>query len=293
MKRLVVNADDFGMAEGINEGILEAHLNGILTSATLLANGEAFDSAVAGARNAPRLGVGVHLNLTQGRPIADPAEVSSLVHHRGQFFRSPFALLRGILSRTVRLAEIDRELAAQIERVRDAGIEITHLDGHMHVQMLPGVFQIVLKLAKRCGIRGVRCAREQTTDLWGMLRRKRNAAAPILGQYVRSRALALVARGAERQLREAGLAFPRRFYGIMQTGFLDESELGVILRGLAEGTSELMCHPGYANHTVPPGVTRLVEERQRELEALTGREARKLVAELGIQLINYHEVLSA
>lgn len=289
MKRLVVNADDFGMAEGINRGIAEAHQHGILTSATLVANGEAFDSAVAQACGHPRLGVGVHLNLTQGKPVCAPPQVPSLIDQQGRFFRGPLALLRSILLGTARLSEIERELAAQIEKVRNAGIDITHLDAHKHVHMLPGIFPSVVRLAKQHGIRGVRCALERPTGLWGVLRRKRSAAPAILRQYARSRALGLLARASGKQLREAGLVSPRYFYGIMQTGFLDEAELDAILRSVREGTSELMCHPGYADHALRPEITRLVAQRERELKALTRPETRKLLAELGIQLINYRE----
>src|SRR5574337_787269 len=127
MKQLVVNADDFGLTEGINRGILEAHRRGILTSTTLLANGAALESAVALAIESPQLGVGIHLNLTQGRPVSDPYRVPSLVDEGGCFFGGPASLARRILLGKVRPAEVEREFAAQIEKVRGAGLEMTHL----------------------------------------------------------------------------------------------------------------------------------------------------------------------
>ncbi len=285
MKRLVVNADDLGMAGSINEGILEAHRRGIVTSTTLLASGAAFEAAVAMARSAPKLGVGVHLNLTQGAPVADPAQVSSLLDGRGEFARPPAALLRGLLTGGVRLDEVERELSAQIEKVRAAGIAITHLDGHKHVHMLPRVFPVVLRLAKRYGIRAVRRARERQGGMWRLLGRKKSVG--IVKQSVKSRALNLMTRNSRALLRQAGLHFPMHFFGITQTGFLDPPELAALLRRIPEGTSELMCHPGCAGRDMDPKLTRLRAERQRELEALTRPEILELVSRLGIELIDY------
>lgn len=287
MKQLVVNADDFGMADSINGGILEAHRRGVVTSATLLANGAAFERAVAMTKTTPRLGVGVHLNLTQGRPISDPTSVGSLVNEKGEFFCQPPALLRGVISGRLRLAEVEREFSAQIEKVRATGIAITHLDGHKHVHMLPGIFPIVVRLAKSYGIAGVRWATERPPSLWALLRRNGHATATIVKQHVQSRTLALISMGARARLRQAGLRFPMHFYGITQTGFLDHEELGALLRNLPEGTSELMCHPGYADPAMDAEPTRLRAERQRELEALTRPETLQLVARLGIYLIDY------
>ena len=291
MKRLVVNADDFGLTQSTNQGILEAHRRGIVTSATLLATGAAFDSAVALALRSPKLGVGVHLNLTSGRPLCELSSISSLVNADDHFFGGPVELAQRILIGKVRLAEVERELAAQIEKVRGAGIAVTHLDGHKHVHMLPGVFPIVVRLARQHGIPGVRVAIERPVRLGPMLRRKASAARRIVTQYLRGRSLALLAMDCREQLRRAGIACPMYFYGIMQTGFLDGTELEAILWNLPEGTSELMCHPGYADSALRETGTRLVAQRERELEALTRPETWKLVGVLGIQLINYAELM--
>lgn len=293
MKRLVVNADDFGMADSINQGILEAHQRGIVTSTTLLANGAAFEEAVAIAKATPKLGVGVHLNLTQGRPVSDPASVTSLVDEEGEFARPPAALLRAVLAGSVRLGEVEREFAAQIEKVRDAGIAITHLDGHKHVHMLPRIFRIVVRLAKSYGITGVRWASEGRTGLWALLRWNRPAAATIVKQNAQSRSLALLAAGTRASLREAGLRSPTHFFGITQTGFLDDNVLSVILHNLPDGTSELMCHPGCADPALDATLTRLRAERQRELDALTHPETLHTVSRMGVELIDYRGLSQA
>jgi hopanoid biosynthesis associated protein HpnK len=290
MKRLVVNADDFGMADSINEGILEAHQHGIVTSTTLLANGSAFDAAVTMAKSAPKLGVGVHLNLTQGVPVADATRVPTLVT-RGEFARSPAALLRSLVSGRVRLDEVEHELSAQIEKVRAAGIAITHLDGHKHVHMLPQIFPVVLRVAKRYGIPAVRRATERSGGMWRLLGRKKSVG--VVKQSVQSRALNLMTRNSRSLLRQAGLHFPMHFYGTTQTGFLDQQELAALLRRIPEGTSELMCHPGSADRHMDPKLTRLRAERQRELEALTRPETLELVARLGIELIDYRGLVQS
>src|SRR5438309_3622641 len=160
MKKLIVTADDFGLTESVNQGIIEAHCRGIVTSTSLMANGGAFDDAVARAREAPGLGVGAHLNLTQGPPVTRATLVRSLVHRDGEMSIGPIALGKKIATGKVRLGEVELELRAQIEKILNAGIELTHFDGHKHIQLLPGVFDIVLKLAREYGTKGIRCAVE-------------------------------------------------------------------------------------------------------------------------------------
>src|SRR5262249_20914256 len=153
MRRLVVNADDFGLTVGVNDGILDAHEHGILTSASLFANAPATADAIRRARWHPSLGIGVHLALVDGAPVLPPADVPTLVTGDGRFRRSwkPFvaACLRGRVS----LVEVERELTAQIETIVAAGVLPTHLDTHKHVHAYPPIFAVVSRLAARFGIR--------------------------------------------------------------------------------------------------------------------------------------------
>lgn len=292
MKQLIVNADDFGLTESVNRGVLEAHRQGILTSATLMTNGAAFESAVALARAAPRLGVGVHLNLSEGRPVSEPGSVPSLVDERGAFYGSPARLLPRILLGELRLEEVERECRAQIERACRAGIEVTHLDSHKHVHMLPPIFPVVLRLAREYGI-GVRLGIERPIGFGRLLGRNGGAAGQLLKQYAAARALAALAIHFHEQLEQAAVQAPAHFYGIVQTGFLDRAELEAILWNLPEGSSELMCHPGYVDGALGQTPTRLVGQREKELEALTDPEIRNLVAFLSIQLIDYRHLAAA
>lgn len=292
-KRLIVNADDFGLTEKVNQAIVEGHQRGIITSTSLLANGAAFESAVALARLAPGLGVGVHLNLTEGRPISDPASIPSLVNEHGHFSSGPVALSARIMVGRVRLEEVEKELRAQIEKVLAAGIAPTHLDGHKHFHVLPPVFRIIMQLASDYGIRGVRCAAEPSARLGPLLRRNRASSAEILKQYLAGRALRFVSSGLKEELERAELSCPEYFYGVTQTGFLDAQSLEEILHSLPWGTSELMCHPGYVDTDLMRTPTRLLAQREVELHALTQPAIKELIVRLGIELITYRNLAEA
>src|SRR6516165_9853249 len=163
LKNLIVNADDLGWTEGVNRGIVDAHRKGLVTSSSLLANGHAFASALAAAQSNPQLGIGVHLNLSDGPPTAPAEEVRGLLNEVGELEEGPESLLLRIVSRSIAMQEVEREWDAQIHKVRRNGIEPTHLDGHKHVHMLPGLFEIALRLAKRHEIPAVRVAHEESS----------------------------------------------------------------------------------------------------------------------------------
>jgi hopanoid biosynthesis associated protein HpnK len=290
MKRLIVNADDFGLTTGVNQAIIDGHHRGLISSTSLLANGEAFESAVALARQGPQLGVGVHLNLTEGKPVAPASSSATLVNGQGLFARTPGSLWRAIILGRVSAAEIERELRGQIGKVLAAGIAPTHLDSHKHVHALPFLGSMVVKLAREYGIPAVRCVAERQPALGCLLRRYPRAIATILRQLLNSWTLAVVSKGLARQIRRAGLTCAMRFYGLTATGFLDEEVLREILSSLPDGTSELMCHPGFVDNDLRRMPTRLLEQREMEFQALTRPSLKLLVKDLGIQLVNYGDI---
>jgi chitin disaccharide deacetylase len=292
MKNLIVNADDLGWTEGVNRGIADAHRSGIVTSASLLANGSAFASGVEVARSTPGLGVGVHLNLSDGAPVATPELVTSLVNTRGEFEGGPESLLLRIAGRSLALHEVEQEWEAQIEKVRDAGIQPTHLDGHKHVHMLPGLFEIALRLAKRCGVGAIRVAHEESSLRAALSSGEELHTVAVLKQGVQARGLKLLARDAREQAGHAGVSTTDYFCGIAQTGEMTKDGVAQLLRSLPVGTTELMCHPGYADEALQNTPTRLQRSRQTELEILTDPEIRNLVASQGIRLIDYGLVAS-
>jgi hopanoid biosynthesis associated protein HpnK len=292
VKNLIVNADDLGWTEGVNRGIAEAHRHGIVTSASLLANGAAFASGVEVARSTPGLGVGVHLNLSDGAPVAARELVTSLVNDAGEFEGGPENLLLRIASRGLTHHEVEQEWEAQIEKVRDAGIQPTHLDGHKHVHMLPGLFELALRLAKRYEIGAIRVAHEASSLRAALSTGDELHSAAVLKQGVQARGLKLLARDAREQAERVGISTTDYFCGIAQTGEMTKEGVAQLLRNLPDGTTELMCHPGYADEALQNTPTRLQGSRQTELEILTDVEIRNLVASQGIRLIDYGLVAS-
>jgi hopanoid biosynthesis associated protein HpnK len=293
VKNLIVNADDLGWTEGVNRGIAEAHRSGIVTSASLLANGSAFAEAVELARGNPRLGVGVHLNLSDGAPVAGREAVPSLVSRAGQFAEGPESLLLKIAMRGLAPGEVEKEWEGQICKVRDAGVPVTHLDGHKHVHMLPGLFEIALRLAKRHRIGAIRVSHEASYLRTALSAGRELRASTVLKQGVQARGLKLLARDARDKAERAGITTADYFCGIAQTGNLTKKGLARLLRSLPEGTTELMCHPGYVDEQLRATATRLQGSREKEVEILTDTEIRNLVASQGIRLLDYGFVTSA
>jgi predicted glycoside hydrolase/deacetylase ChbG (UPF0249 family) len=287
LRNLIVNADDLGWTEGVNRGIAEAHRNGIVTSASLLANGAAFEAGVELARTMPALGVGVHLNLSDGAPVAPRELVTSLLNERGELEGRPESLLLRLARRSVLLEEVEREWDAQIQKVRDFEMQPTHLDGHRHVQMLPGLFETALRLAKRHGIAAVRISHEESSLRAALSTGAKQKGSVVMRQGVQARGLKLLAPDAREHAERAGIATADYFCGIAQTGELTREGILRLLEILPEGTTELMCHPGYVDADLAKSGTRLQASRQTELEILTDTGVRNLVASQGIRLIDY------
>lgn len=289
MKRLIVNADDFGFTRGVNAGILRAFQSGILTSATLMANGEAFDEAVEMALANPGLGVGCHLVAVGGRPVAPPAEIASLVDASGMLPRTLTDLLKLLMRGHVHVEHIEREFRAQVERLRAAGITLTHLDSHKHSHTQPVVMTALARVAAFFNIRAVRNPFEswRAPVITGLAARTRRSL--YLKQYVMSATVAPRARAFHRIARAHGLRAPDFFCGVRLTGLLDAEAVRRIIEGLQDGTTELMCHPGLYDDELESAATRLKRERQREFEALTDESVRRAVGAQGVRLINYQE----
>ena len=287
MKNLIVNADDLGWTEGVNRGIAEAHRRGLVTSTSLLANGRTFESGLAVHRDHPELGVGVHLNLSDGPPTAPAPRVRGLLNKAGELEGGPESLLLRIAARSLPLDEVELEWDAQIAKIKGAGISPTHLDGHKHVHMLPGLFQLALRLARKHGVGAIRIAHEESRLRAVLSSGGELKSSVMLKQGMQARGLKLLARDAREMARRAGITSTDYFCGIAQTGVLTREGVERLLDTLPDGTTELMCHPGYMDADLQRSRTRLQGSRQAELEILTDTVVRKIVAMRGIRLINY------
>ena len=286
MKRLIVNADDFGFTRGVNAGIVGAFKSGIVTSTTIMANGEAFEDAVSLARANPELGVGCHLALVGGLPVVSPSEIPSLVDGDGALPVTLTKLVIKIARGQVPTEEIAREFRAQVQRVLNSGIQITHLDSHKHSATHPRVMGALVRVATEFGIKCVRnpfesvfAGRLDLRPKWAYLK-----------QFALSAAIAPAAIEFTRIAREHGLKTPDRFLGVKLTGLLDTAAIRRIMESLREGTTELMCHPGINDDDLAKAHTRLRQERERELESLGDTGLRGFAQELGIELISYREL---
>ncbi len=290
MRRLIINADDFGLTERINDAIVECHRNGIVTSTTLMANGPAFENATGRARTEQKLGIGVHLNLSEGTPISDPSQLSPLINEWGRFHLSPVQMLRKLMAKGIRLSKVEMELRAQIEKVLHAGIEVTHLDGHKHFHFIPQFLQIALRLAQEYKIPAIRCAGERNTRLFRLAGRNWRSSPTVLKQFFTGKALSILASMMKARLESAGLKTPDYVLGIASTGFLDSHYLRNLIARLPDGTSELVCHPGYVDKQLMESPTRLLQQRETEITALVSPEAKEWLNRRGVQLINYRNL---
>ncbi len=261
MKRLIVNADDFGFTRGVNAGIVRAHRDGILTATTLMAYGPAFDDAVELAHDAPGLDVGCHLTLV-GAPRY-PATVSELL----------IAMAR-------RRIDVYREMREQVERILAAGIRPTHIDTHKHTHLLPAVLDGVVRISQEFGIVWVRRPFDFPLEASGI---------PLTRRVV-SRMAGLLRRRFHRVLRNHGCRTTDHFAGFRITGLYDTAELATLIRNLPEGTTELMTHPGLCTDELRAAHTRLKESREAELRALTSPQVRAALAESGVELVRYRDL---
>ena len=287
--RLILNADDLGLTPGINRAIFELHRAGALSSATLMANGPAFAEAVALARQHSTLGIGCHVVLVDGAPLAPPETIPTLLDPtapRGSPRLRPSlaAFARAALLSRLNPAEIEREATAQLTRLLLAGIRPTHLDTHKHTHLFPAVLRPLLRVAERLGIPALRNPFEQPWSLrlgsGGPLRRSEIRLLNLFEANFHRR----LARYAGRVRTTSGAT------GIAATGSLDRTSLAAILDHLPAGTHELVCHPGYNDAALAGTTTRLRRQRETEREALLALVPAHLAANPGIELVNFSAI---
>jgi hopanoid biosynthesis associated protein HpnK len=273
--QVLINADDFGRSTAINAAVMRAHREGVLTSASLMVTGDAWEESVALSRAIPTLAVGLHLVVGNGRAILPHKEIPHLVDVNGRFPDDP--LRTGLLywfSRTAQ-AELARELAAQFERFTATGLPLSHVDGHLHLHVHPTVFNLLLPLADGYGAHGVRLPRD---DLSLALRYDRRQAIVKIAWAI---ALGLVCRWCQSRLRDRSLAVPRQVYGVMQTGQMREAYVLEVLRRLQEPTAELYFHPSTSAQSEALG------PNPGDLETLLSPAVRQVIAERGLRLATY------
>lgn len=262
--RLIINADDFGLTRGVNRSIVELHQAGVLTSATLMATGTAFEDAVALAHANPTLGVGCHIVLTDGTPASPPEEIPTLLGPDRKTFRpSLIDFVQALLRGHIREEEIEHEVQAQIRKIRGAGISITHVDTHKHSHLFPRVARPLLHVLEQESITAIRNPFEPAfTQHLAHADFKRRMQIRLLNRL----------RPSFQHQRQIGCGIVSSTggtIGVSATGNLNAITLTELLEALpAQGTYELVCHPGYNDSDLDRITTRLRTHREIEMQAL-------------------------
>jgi chitin disaccharide deacetylase len=271
VRRLIVNADDFGRSASINAAVIRAHREGILTTASLMVNEPACAEAVALAKENPRLGVGLHLALLHGRSALPPENIPGLVNARGEFSNNPVAAGAKFFSRRELRAQIEAEITEQFARFRSTGLNLDHVNGHLHIHLHPVVFEILMRRAREWDITHCRF----TCDpFWLNARLARGAWLYRASHAAIYRLLSARARSA---LEERGIKFTPHVFGLLQNARVDESYVTQLLPNLPVGDCELYSHPS-------------LDEFRHEFEALISPVVQKLVRNQNIELIRYQDL---
>jgi predicted glycoside hydrolase/deacetylase ChbG (UPF0249 family) len=278
-RKIIINADDFGLCRGVNNAVAEAHTTGVLTSATIMANMAGVDEAIEMAKKMPALGVGVHLNVTSGKPLSTDPVVKILTDAAGDFGYSVAKLaIATVASKKIRQA-IEAELSMQISSLISKGITPTHLDSHKHFHCLPAVWRIVCRLAEKFNIPAIRWPYEPGTLCggdWPRVELKDKVRALLV------RHKALKCQGIDDRFIKTDI-----FFGVAHTGRIDDNFWAELSQTQFAGIAEVMTHPGYPEGL---GKTRLVEQRLTELKWLCAASTKKTLADAGIELINYRDI---
>lgn len=268
-RKIIVNADDLGLSEGINNGILECFLNGVITRASIIACGSAFNHAVSLLRLNPSLTIGIHLTLIEENPISNHSAVKSLINSQGTFYKNYKIFLLKYFLGQIKLSEITNELEAQIKKVFDSGLKINHIDSHQHIHMLPGIFHIVGNLAKKYNIKSIRIPKAYA---WKM-------------KSIKEISLTCLAQICKKEQLKLGIRNYNNFWGFNQSGNIKKEELINFLDNLMPGTTEIMCHPGYVDSEYNCRYSHWHYNPEGELKVLTNPAVKEFIRKKGIEML--------
>jgi len=324
VRKLIVNADDFGLTAGVNRAIVEAHRNGVVSSATLMANGPAFDDAVAAVRSnrdgSSNLSVGCHVVLVDGTPVSPPEAVDTLLAIRsaepGKFYSSLSAFAARAMLGGFDRDQLVLEVTAQIKKIQATGLHVTHLDTHKHAHIFPEILVALLRAARICGVPAIR---NPFVPVKAMPAKLFKGKRDLWKRYGQVRMLHTFSGQFTQRTKRAGLLAPDGVVGVIETGSVDDKEhgrkadrkvdgkkaegksnvdgdhssYGSVLRqtiaSLPDGTWEFVCHPGYHDADLGASRTRLLASREQELALLTSAEFRQFLEEQKIGVIGYRE----
>jgi hopanoid biosynthesis associated protein HpnK len=270
-RRLIVNADDFGRSHSINQAVLRAHREGILTSASLMVNESGLDEAVSIARGNPELGVGLHLTLLCGHSALPQSKIPGLVNSAQEFTNSPAGAGWRYFFRSALREQLRAEIHAQFERFRATGLALDHVNGHLHLHLHPTVFAILMEDAEKLGIKRLRLTFD---PFWLNLRL---ASGHWFYRILHATIYHCLSARARPQLHRRGIGHTSKVFGLLQNAHVDEGYILRLLPELPGGDFELYSHPS-------------LDEFKNEFEALRSSRVRELISNLGIKLIRYRDL---
>jgi hopanoid biosynthesis associated protein HpnK len=270
-RRLVINADDFGLSHSVNEAVIRAHREGILTTASLMVNEPGCDEAVKLAKENPNLGVGLHLVLLQGHSTLPPEKIPGIVNARGEFSNSPVgAGMNYFFKRSLR-EQLRAEIHAQFEKFHATVLPLDHVNGHLHLHLHPVIFKILMEDAEQLGIRRFRLTRDC------LARSRRMAEGRWFYRVSHAAIYASLSRRAREPLRQRGIRHTQITFGLLQDSRVDEEYILKLLPELPSGNSELYSHPS-------------LDEFKHEFDALISPRVKSRMQELSIEPIRYQDL---
>ena len=262
VRRLIINADDFGLTRGVNRAVVELHQSGVLSSATLMTHAPATEDAIELALATPSLGVGCHVVLVDGEPVSNPSAIRTLIEpETDRFYADLGTFVSRLLLGRIRPADIQAEAAAQISLLKSRGIPLTHIDTHKHTHMFPAVLRPLLRAGLAMGIRTVRNPFEPA---WS----RRVAPRVPVARRIELSMLGHLEPAFRRIVGEHGFTTTDGSLGVLATGTLDASAISSLLQRIPDGTWELVTHPGYNDGDLYAAHTRLKASREIERQAL-------------------------
>ena len=281
MRSLIVNADDFGLTKSTSEGIVKAYKDGIVSCISFFPAGEAFSHSLGMVEAMGLKEAGAHLSLTGGMPVTEPSKIPTLVARDKKFHKNRNIFFLKFFSGSINKEEIYTELKSQLDILKKTNIPVTNLSSHEHIHMLPPILDIFIRLAKEYGIKAIRC-----------LHTSGEAIRMNPGRLYRTAILAYFGKRMKAALDGASIVYADHFKGFLDSGKLDEGLLLDMLKSLEEGTTELICHPGF----IGPAILehhKFHLNGERELFALTSPIVKKIIKERGIKLITYKEFIGS
>lgn len=270
MKKLIVNVDDFGSHELVNSAVEDAFNNGICRSTSIMAGGKAFDDAVKIAKSHKNLGIGIHFTLVKGSPVLPASEIKSLVNSSGNFHDDFSVFVKHYLTGKIDFDEVKVELSAQVQKIQNCGIKISHVDSHQHLHVLPKIFAIISDLAVKLNVKAMR-----------MPKAGGNMSISKLG-------LNFLASKARRKAEKLDFKIPDEFFGIVAGGSVSEKYLCSVIDKI-HGTAEIMTHIGKDNEILQKFLN-WDHDFEMELNAVKSEIVKEKLKNSGIEIINFYDI---